>query len=180
MLDHRYSMPIVLLAAVLGGAVARAEAPIIPDYEISIGATYHHFDDQANEIGMAVGGYKRVGELLDGLYVYPGFLYRRVEVELHRSPLCDDFPDFPDCQRRTRTYDGLALGAELRYYPKREPVGVYLGLGWFGAYVFEPSDETALIQSGVFGYAWNRWLVETRYMEGGILGETVLLFGRRF
>lgn len=82
------------------------------------------FDD-----GWIAGVSVNVGEMVPGLYLYPGVFYSKGEKD----------SSFPDGSVH-REASALSVGAEVRYFLNREPVGFYFG---GGPYVHRIDSEVA-------------------------------------
>lgn len=102
---------LVLLAAIY--------VPFSPAHAAEFGL--YGFDVRAGVVvptdwdtGFLVGGSVNVGELLDGLYLYPAVTYSTAE---------DSFAGI-DLE-----VTDLSLGAEVRYFPAGDPTGWYFGGG---------------------------------------------------
>lgn len=76
------------------------------------------------DTGISAGVSVNIGELVDGLYLYPAFFYSQAEESA-------TFNLFGTRFEEDLEVTNLALGAEVRYFLNREPIGWYFGGGAF-------------------------------------------------
>jgi hypothetical protein len=74
------------------------------------------------DTGITAGVSVNIGELVDGLYLYPAVFYSRAEESASFSFLGTTFEEDLEVTN-------LALGAEVRYFLNGEPTGWYFGGG---------------------------------------------------
>ncbi len=93
-------------------------------FELRVGVSF----GEDLDTGFGLGGALNFGEIMDGLFLYPGFLISggdgSAEVEVPLSPI---FPPVTlETEREVRV---SAVGAEVRYFPSGEEIGFFVGGG---------------------------------------------------
>lgn len=111
----------VLLAAVLMIlATAPASAAELGFFGIDLHGGVNLPSDW--DTGISAGVSVNIGELVDGLYLYPAVFYSQAEESASFSFLGTTFEEDLEVTN-------LALGAEVRYFLNGEPTGWYFGGG---------------------------------------------------
>lgn len=135
------------------------------------------------DTGFIIGGSANIGEIVDGLYLYPGVYYSQAEEDI------DLF--FGDV---TLEVTSLAIGAEVRYFLDRQQSGWYFGGGPYlnflerdfvvgGRSRVVTADSEEIGVTGVAGYALGSGgrglMVEGRYsvVSGFDTAQVLVGFG---
>jgi hypothetical protein len=165
-------------AAILGASSMSAAAFAFGGVDLRGGIAIPSEWDNGTTFGVSV----EVGELTNGLYLYPAVRYSIAEEteSLFGIDLGLEVTD-------------LALGAEVRYFPAMEQRGWYFGGGVYAHFLdheFRVGSGTSSVSTeqigpgGVVGYRW-KWnnvsfFTEARYDLADVFDRAEVLIGNGF